>query len=171
MKIMKIMNREIINLKDRKFPEKVCFKPIGIIHTPFKSLKGIPIQSVISNMKGTIEIFPEYKTGLKDLSDFSHIYCIYYFDMVKLPVPLQSRPFLDNEIRGVFAIRTPFRPNPLGISILELIEINNKIIHVKNIDILDKTPILDLKPYIPQFDNIKTTRIGWLKGKIQRKVS
>ena len=163
---MEIMNRELIDLKDRKFPEDICFKPIGIIHTPFKTLKGIPNQSGISTAKGTIEIFSKYKTGLKDLSEFSHLYCLFFFDMVKLPVPLQSKPFLDNEKRGVFAIRTPFRPNPLGLSILEIIEISDNIIHVKNVDILDKTPILDLKPYIPHFDNVKTKKIGWLKGKI-----
>ncbi|MHA2282968.1 MAG: tRNA (N6-threonylcarbamoyladenosine(37)-N6)-methyltransferase TrmO [Promethearchaeota archaeon] len=165
------MNRELLDPNDRKFPENVCFKPIGIIHTPFKSLKGIPIQSAISNIQGKIELFSEYVAGLKDLSGFSHLYCLYYFDMVKLPVPLQSKPFLDNEKRGVFAIRTPFRPNPIGISILEIIEIKDNVIHVKNVDVLDKTPILDLKPYISQFDNIETKKIGWLEGKIEKKIS
>jgi tRNA-Thr(GGU) m(6)t(6)A37 methyltransferase TsaA len=168
---MEIMNRELIDNTERKFPVKVCFEPIGMFHTPFKSLKGIPIQSTISNMQGKLEVFPEYKAGLKDLSGFSHLYCIYYFDMVKLPVPLQSKPFLDNEKRGVFSIRTPFRPNPLGISILEIIEIRANIIHVKNVDVLDKTPILDLKPYISRFDNVKSTKTGWLKGKIKKNVS
>ena len=168
---MEIMNRELIDPNERKFPENVCFKPIGIIHTPFKSLKGIPIQSSMSNAKGTIEIFAEYVAGLKDLSGFSHLYCVYFFDMVKLPVPLQSKPFLDKEKKGVFAIRTPFRPNPLGLSILEIIEIRENIIHVINVDILDKTPILDLKPYISQIDNVETKKIGWLEGKIQKKVS
>ncbi|MFW9897464.1 MAG: tRNA (N6-threonylcarbamoyladenosine(37)-N6)-methyltransferase TrmO [Candidatus Thorarchaeota archaeon] len=165
------MKREIIDPNQRKFPNEICFKPIGIIHTQFTSLKGIPIQSTISTAEGKIEIFTEYKDGLKDLSDFSHIYCLYYFDMVKLPVPLQSKPFLDNEKRGVFAIRTPFRPNPIGLSILEVIEINDNIIHITNVDILDKTPILDLKPYVSQFDNVKVKKIGWLKEKIQRRVS
>jgi tRNA-Thr(GGU) m(6)t(6)A37 methyltransferase TsaA len=168
---MEITNRELINFKERKFPEKISFKPIGVIHTPFKRLKGIPIQSSMSNTMGTIEIFPEFKSGLKDLSEFSYIYCIYYFDMVKLPVPLLSKPFLDDELRGVFSIRTPFRPNPIGISILELIEIKDSNLHVLNVDILDKTPILDLKPYVPQFDNINTSKIGWLKGKVRNKTS
>lgn len=168
---MEIINRELINFEERKFPDKICFKPIGIIHTPFKSLKGVPIQSSMSNAKGIIEIFSEYESGLKDLSDFSHIYCLYYFDMVKLPVPLQSKPFLDDEIKGVFAIRTPFRPNPIGISILKILEIRENKIEVKNVDILDKTPLLDLKPYVPQFDYIRTTKIGWLQGKIKRKLS
>ena len=165
------MNRELIDPKERKFPENVCFRPIGIIHTPFKSLKGIPIQSAMSTNKGEIEIFDEFKAGLKDLSEFSHLYCLYYFDMVKLPVPLQSKPFLDNEKKGVFAIRSRFRPNPLGLSILEIIEIKENMIHVSNVDILDKTPILDLKPYISQIDNVETKKIGWLEGKIQKKFS
>jgi len=91
--------------------------------------------------------------------------------MVKLPVPLQSKPFLDNESRGVFAIRTPFRPNPLGLSILEILKIEENKIHVQNVDILDKTPILDIKPYVNEFDGINSNKIGWLEGKIKRKVS
>jgi len=168
---MEIMNRELIDPKDRKFPENICFKPIGIIHTPFESLKGIPIQSAFSTTKGKIEIFSEFKAGLKDLSGFSHLYCLYLFDMVKLPVPLQSKPFLDNEKRGIFAIRSPFRPNPIGLGIYEIIEIRENIIYVNNVDILDKTPILDLKPYISQIDNVETKKVGWLEGKIQKKVS
>ncbi|MFX1349828.1 MAG: tRNA (N6-threonylcarbamoyladenosine(37)-N6)-methyltransferase TrmO [Promethearchaeota archaeon] len=168
---MEITKRELINFKERKFPEKISFKPIGIIHTPFKNLKGIPIQSAMSNEKGIIEIFHEYQSGLKDLSGFSLIYCLYYFDMVKLPVPLQSKPFLDDKVKGVFAIRTPFRPNPIGLSILEILEIKQNEINVKNVDILDKTPILDIKPYIPEFDNLKTNKIGWLQGKIKKKIS
>lgn len=168
---MEITNRELIDFKQRKFPEKICFKTIGIIHTPFKTLKGIPIQSSMSDEKGMIEVFSEYQSCLKDLSGFSHIYCLYFFDMVKLPVPLQSKPFLDNEIKGVFAIRTPFRPNPIGLSILQILEIKENKIKVNNVDILDNTPLLDLKPYVPHFDNIKTKKIGWLKGKIKKKFS
>ncbi len=168
---MEIINREIIDLKERKFPEEISFKPIGVIHSPFKSLKGIPIQSSMSNTKGIIEIFPEYEAGIKDLSGFSHAYCLYFFDMVKPPVLLQSKPFLDNKPKGVFAIRSPFRPNPIGLSVLKIKKIENNKIHVQNVDILDRTPLLDLKPYIPRFDNIKTNKIGWLQEKIKRKVS
>ncbi len=168
---MEISKRETYDLKERKFPEKICFKPIGIIHTPFKSLKGIPIQSSMSNAKGIIEIFPEYQAALKDLDGFSHIICLYFFDMVKLPVPLQSKPFLENKLKGVFAIRTPFRPNPIGFSILEIIKINENKIHANHIDILDKTPVLDIKPYVSRFDSIKSTKIGWLDGKIKKKTS
>ncbi|MFW9771308.1 MAG: tRNA (N6-threonylcarbamoyladenosine(37)-N6)-methyltransferase TrmO [Candidatus Thorarchaeota archaeon] len=168
---MEITKREIIQFKERKFPDRICFKPIGVIHSQFKNLKGIPIQSSMSDATGTIEIFPEYKLGLKDLSEFSHIYCLYFFDMVKPPVPIQSKPFLDDELRGVFAIRTPFRPNPIGLSILELLEIVDNKIKVNNVDILDNTPILDIKPYVPNFDNIETTKIGWLESKVRKKTS
>jgi len=168
---MEITKKKLVGFNERKFPENICFKPIGIIHTPFKSLKGIPIQFSMSNAKGTIEIFPKYVAGLKDLSGFSHLYCLFFFDMVKQPVPLQSKPFLINEKKGVFAIRTPFRPNPIGLSIFEILEIRENIIFVNNVDTLDRTPILDIKPYASQYDNIKTTKIGWLKGKIKNKVS
>ncbi len=168
---MEITKRELYNFKDRKLPEKICFKPIGIIHTEFKTLKGIPIQFSQSDSIGTIEIFHDYEPALKDLDGFSHIYCLYFFDMVKPPVPLQSKPFLIDEIKGVFAIRTPFRPNPIGLSILEILEIKGNLIQVKNIDILDRTPILDIKPYIPQFDSRETNKIGWLHGKIKKKTS
>ena len=168
---MEIRKRELYSFKERKFPEEICFRPIGIIHSPFTDLTGIPIQPSMSDAKGKIEIFKRYKDALKDLDGFSHIFCIYFFDMVRLPVPLQSKPFLKDEIMGVFAIRTPFRPNPIGLSILELIEIRDNIVYVNNLDILDKTPIIDIKPYIPQFDNRETQKIGWLKGNIRRKVS
>ena len=91
--------------------------------------------------------------------------------MVKLPVPLQSKPFLDDDIKGVFAIRSPFRPNPIGISILKLLKIEGNEIHVSDVEMLDKTPILDIKPYIPEVDTRVTDKIGWLKGKIRRKTS
>jgi tRNA-Thr(GGU) m(6)t(6)A37 methyltransferase TsaA len=168
---MEITKKKIKDIEKREFPKAISLKPIGIIHTLFKSLKGIPIQSSLSESNGTIEIFPEYQEGLKDLNGFSHIYCLYYFDMVKLPVPLISKPFLDDEPRGVFAIRTPFRPNPLGLSILEIQQIKKNIIYVKNVDILDNTPLLDIKPYVSEFDNIKSNKIGWLKGKIKTQYS
>ena len=168
---MEITKREVYDFKERKFPNKICFKPIGIIHTLFKSLKGIPIQFGQSNSKGTIEIFSEFIPALKDLNDFSHIYCLYLFDMVKLPVPLRSKPFLDDNERGVFAIRTPFRPNPIGLSIFEISCIENGIIHINNVDVLDKTPLLDIKPYIPQFDKREAKKIGWIQGKIKSKLS
>ena len=167
---MEINERELISSEERKFPENICFRPIGIINSPFTKLSGIPIQSTMSNATGKIEIFKKYQDALKALDGFSHIFCIYFFDMVKLPVPLMSKPFLKDERMGVFAIRTPFRPNPIGLSILELIEIKDNTILVNNLDILDKTPVIDIKPYIPQFDNRETHKIGWLEGNIRKRV-
>ena len=168
---MEIINGNLKSFQERRFPEKICFKPIGVIHSPFKSLKGIPIQPTMSKASGIIEIFAEYQDGLKDLEGFSYIYCLYVFDMVKLPVPLVSKPFLQNELKGVFSIRTPFRPNPIGLSLLEISEINKNVIKVNNIDILNKTPVLDIKPYVPQFDFRETDKIGWLKNEIRDKLS
>jgi len=168
---MEITRKDLIDFKERKFPKTICFNPIGVIHSEFKSLKGIPIQSSMSESKGSIEIFPKYSDGLEDLDGFSHIHCIYFFDMVKLPVPLQSKPFLFDKNVGVFSMRTPFRPNPIGLSILELLEIKDNMLYVNNLDILDKTPVLDIKPYVPQFDNRETNKIGWLTGSIRDKVS
>jgi len=169
--MMEIAKKDTLNLTERKAVNEICFKPIGIIHTPFKTLKGIPIQSSMSDVEGSIEIFPEYKAGLQDLDGFSHIYCLYFFDMVKLPVPLQSKPFLIDKKIGVFAMRTPFRPNRIGLSILQMLSLEDNQIHVKNVDILDKTYILDIKPYISEFDCHKVERIGWLQDNIKNKLS
>lgn len=168
---MEIINGSLKSFKERKFPKRICFKPIGIVQSPFKSLKGIPIQSAMSDTKGELKIFPQYIEGLKGLEGFSHIFCLYIFDMVKLPVPLLSKPFLQNDIKGVFAIRTPFRINPIGLSILEIIKIEENLVYVNNLDILDQTPVLDIKPYVPEFDFRVTDKIGWLKGKISDKTS
>ncbi len=163
--LMEILEREIKDFKERVFPDKICFTPIGIIHSSFKELKGMPIQYSQSLSEGILEIFPNYQDGLKDLNGFSHLICLYHFDMVKLPVPLQSKPFLDNKVHGVFAIRTPFRPNPIGYSVFKIMKIRKNEILVRNIDVLDKTPLLDIKPYIPEFDVVEANKVGWIKNK------
>ncbi len=168
---MEISKRKLIDGKNRRFPKKICFTPIGIIHSPFKELKGIPIQFKMSNTEGFIEIFPEYERGLYELGGFSHLICLYSFDLVKLPVPLQSKPFLSNEKKGVFATRTPFRPNPIGLSIFAINNIELNTINVKNIDVIDRTPVLDIKPYVHDFDSLDESNVGWLKGNIRRKCS
>ena len=169
---MEITEREIKSFEERKFQSEICFKPIGIIHSPFKSLKGIPIQPSMSDAEGIIEIFSEFSLGLKDLNGFSHIFCIYYFDMVKKSVSLQVKPFLDDKMRGVFATRSLFRPNPIGLSVLKILKIEESKIYVKHLDILNKTPVLDIKPYVPDFDSKgEGFKIGWLHGKIKNKVS
>ena len=169
---MEITEREIKSFEERKFPSEICFKPIGIIHSQFNSLKGIPIQPSMSEAEGIVEIFPEFSSGLKDLNGFSHVFCIYYFDMVKKSVSLQAKPFLDDEVRGVFATRSPFRPNPIGLSVLKLVKVEENKIYVKHLDILNQTPLLDIKPFVPDFDARRDDfKIGWLQGKIKEKLS
>jgi len=168
---MEITKKDLIRYQERKFPKNINFHPIGVIHSPFTNLKGIPIQPSFSDAKGKIEIFKQYQAGLKDLEGFSHVICLYFFDLVKMPVPLQSKPFLTDEIKGVFGTRTPFRPNPIGLSILEIINIHTTIINVNNLDILDKTPVIDIKPYVPRFDHRETDKIGWLRENIRKKIS
>jgi len=140
----------------------IQFHSIGMVHSPFTELKDMPIQpSGASGVEGTLIIHPEYTKGLCDLAGFSHIYLLYFFHRVK-EFQLKVTPFLDNQPRGIFATRAPRRPNPIGLSILLLVEINNEVLRVRNIDILDGTPILDIKPYVPAFDQPKNVKIGWL---------
>ncbi|MFX1312907.1 MAG: TrmO family methyltransferase [Promethearchaeota archaeon] len=101
------------------------------------------------------------------MNRFSHIYYLYYFDLVKLPVLLQSKKFSTNNIKGIFATRTPFRLNPIGFSILEFLEIKANYFLVINVDFLDNTPLINIKQSVSQFDSIQKTKIGWLKGQIK----
>lgn len=148
--------------------DKITYKPIGVIRTPYKEPSGIPIQAkVAGKTEGTIDIFPEYVEGLKDLSGFSHIVLIYHFHRSRKAV-LHQKPFLDDEERGVFAIRSPSRPNPVGLSVVRLVGIENNILTVKGLDILDGTPLIDIKPYVPEFDAFEVDRIGWLERHIEK---
>ncbi len=140
----------------------IKYRTIGLIRTPFKEKQGVPIQSCYSSVEGRIELLPKYAEGLSHLDGFSHLILLYHFhkaDKVKLKVI----PFLDNKERGVFATRAPVRPNPIGISIVELkvIDFTNKILKIKGVDILDSTPLLDIKPYIPLFDQ-RDAKTGWI---------
>ncbi len=149
---------------------ELIYKPIGIIHTPFNSLADMPIQptSDVSG-SGIIEIFSEFVDGLKDLEGFSHIYLFYHFHKVHRS-NLTVTPFLDKEPRGIFATRAPSRPNPIGLSLVELVRIENNLIYVERVDVLNETPLLDIKPYIPEFEYIHDVRVGWLeqvKGQVR----
>ena len=144
---------------------EVTYQPIGIIHSPFKEQKGTPIQSEAGReIAGTVEVFPEYIEGLQDLDGFSHIYLLFHFHLAK-PASLTAKPYLDVKTRGVFAIRGPSRPNRIGLSIVRLVGIEENILHIKDMDILDGTPLLDIKPYIPEFDVKEAERIGWYADK------
>lgn len=143
----------------------IRFKPIGTIHSPFKEPKGTPIQPRRGKgIKGTIEVLPEYVDGLSDLDGFSHIILIYCFHRSS-GFKLKVVPFLDDTERGLFATRAPFRPNPIGLSIVRLVKIDGAELYIEDLDIIDGTPLLDIKPYIPRFDQDEDIRIGWLTGK------
>lgn len=143
----------------------ITLRPIGIIYTPFKTKSGMPIQaSGALGIKGHIVLNEEFLPGLADLDGFSHIILIYYFHK-STGYELLTRPFLDNTPRGVFATRAPKRPNPIGFSVVRNIKIEKNIIYVENVDILDETPLLDIKPYVPGFDIHKTEKNGWLENK------
>ena len=141
---------------------KVTYQQIGTVHSPFQDIGGMPIQpSGASGIQGTIEIDSDYVAGLKDLEGFSHIILLYYFHQVR-ESKLLVVPFMDTQQRGVFATRAPKRPNPIGLSVVKLLSIEGNVLHVENLDILDGTPLLDIKPYVPEFDEHPADRVGWL---------
>jgi len=143
-------------------------KPIGVIHTPFKEARGVPIQaSVAKDVEGVVEVYPEYVDGLKDLDGFSHIILIYYFHLIK-EYSLVVKPYLDTDLRGLFSTRAPSRPNPIGLSVVRLMEVKGNILHVRDVHIVDGTPLLDIQPYIPEFDVRENVRIGWLEKRIHK---
>lgn len=148
----------------------INYQPIGLIHSPFQDIVGMPIQpSGATNISGSIQLLPEFVPGLKDLAGFSHIILLYHFHQVD-KAKLLTTPFLDSQPRGIFATRAPIRPNAIGLSIVKLSGIEQNILHVENIDILDGTPLLDIKPYVPEFDQVPADRTGWLehqKGRVQ----
>jgi len=158
---------------DKKL-ENIVYRPIGIIHTPFRELENMPIQpSGAAGICGTVELFPEFAEGLKDLDGFSHLILLYPFHESR-GYKLIVTPFLDSETRGVFATRAPKRPNPIGLSIVRLVRIQGSTLDIENVDILDRTPLLDIKPYVPEFDHQQDCRIGWLekaRGMVKEKRS
>jgi tRNA-Thr(GGU) m(6)t(6)A37 methyltransferase TsaA len=146
--------------------KKIGYKPIGIIHSPFQAAAGTPIQGLAAKGKtGSIEIFDEYAGGLLSLGGFSHIIVLYHFHLAR-KYTLTTVPFLDDRAHGIFATRAPARPNPIGLSVLPLLEITpENLLIVANIDILDGTPLLDIKPYVPAFDQAENVSTGWLGDK------
>jgi tRNA-Thr(GGU) m(6)t(6)A37 methyltransferase TsaA len=147
---------------------QIIYQPIGTIHTPFKDTKDMPIQAKGGKgIRGTIRIEPAFVEGLKDIEGFSHIILIYDFHRSK-GYALTVKPFLDDKLRGVFATRAPKHPNPIGISVVKLKKVEGNILHIEDVDIVNGTPLLDMKPYIPDVDAFKVTRIGWLSKKTKR---
>jgi len=148
--------------------EEIICRPIGIIRSPHKETEGTPIQTTGANgVGGTVEILPECAEGLKDLEGFSHIILIYHFHLSK-GYSLTVKPFLDDTPRGVFATRAPKRPNAIGMSVVRLVKIEGATLYIEDVDIVDSTPLLDIKPYVPEFDAKEAERIGWLAGKAEK---
>ena len=144
--------------------------PIGVIHTPFDDLKGMPIQpSGALEIEGTLVIHPEYEQGLRDLMGFSHIILLYQFHR-STGYDLLVTPFLDTQKRGLFSTRAPRRPNSIGLSIVELTGRDKNLVFVRGIDVLNNTPLIDIKPYVPKFDVRTVTATGWLE-KAQKKAA
>jgi len=153
---------EILEMKE------IRYKPIGVIHTPFKEPRGTPIQPMAAaGVEGVVEVLPEYAEGLEGLEGFSHIILIYHFHLSR-KASLKVRPYMDEETHGVFATRSPSRPNPIGVSVVRLLKIVDNKLYIKDVDIVDGTPLLDIKPYIPEFDVRKVDRKGWLEKKLHR---
>jgi len=148
--------------------DKIIYKPIGIIHSAFDKPNGTPIQpTAAKGIKGKVEIFPGYVDGLKDLENFSHIYLIFNFHLSKKS-SLLVKPFMDTQAHGVFSTRASSRPNSIGLSIVELISIEKNILHISDVDIVNGTPLLDIKPYVPEFDRRETNKIGWLNKNVHK---
>ena len=144
------------------------YKPIGIIRSPYQSLSGMPIQPAgAEGVAGTVEIDAQYREGIKNLSGFSHIILIYHFHMAKSP-SLLIRPYMNDEPHGIFETRYPDRPNPIGISVVRLVKVEECVLHIEDVDILDGTPLLDIKPYVPEFDVRPVKSIGWLSGRAEK---
>lgn len=142
--------------------------PIGSIQTPFDNLEGMPIQpSGAKDIDGTIILDPAYEEGLEDIDGFSHLILLYMFHKSS-GYNLKVRPFLDKQKRGLFSTRAPRRPNAIGLSIVRLIKREGCRLSVKGVDVLNNTPLIDIKPYVPEFDIKEDTRSGWLE-KTQQK--
>jgi tRNA-Thr(GGU) m(6)t(6)A37 methyltransferase TsaA len=142
---------------------KINFQSIGTIRTPFKEKQGMPIQPKgAAGVQGVIELKEELSPGLQDLEDFSHVFLIYHLHQSE-GYELEVTPFLDNQKHGVFATRAPRRPNPIGLSVVELLKIEGNVLYIRNVDMLDGTPLLDIKPYVADFDAPRMSRKGWLE--------
>jgi tRNA-Thr(GGU) m(6)t(6)A37 methyltransferase TsaA len=153
---------DVLELEKRIFE----VKQIGVIYSPFKNLDEIPCQGYKSKGVGEIMVFEEYQEGLEDIEGFSHLILLYIFHRAEGYQP-KVKPFLDEKPRGLFATRHYNRPNPIGISIVQLLEKKRNILKIKQVDVLDGTPLLDIKPYVPRFDQRKNVRSGWLENKLK----
>lgn len=145
--------------------EEITYYPIGVIHSPFKDIEGMPIQSAAGGgIRGSVELLAKFELGLQDVDGYSHIVLIYHFHRSK-NYELLVKPFLDDKLRGIFATRAPKRPNAIGFSIVKLVGVKGNVLEIEDVDILDQTPLLDIKPFVSNFDNRYETKDGWLTEK------
>lgn len=140
---------------------EITLSSIGIIHSPFTDKASTPIQSIRSTAVGRVEVFPDFLDGLEGIEEFSHVILIYLLHDSPLAVDLKVTPFLDNQPHGIFATRFPVRPNPIGLSVVQLLGMQGNQLEIQGVDMLDGTPLLDIKPYVPDFDVHPATRVGW----------
>ena len=148
--------------------QPVTYRPIGVIHTPFTDVDGMPIQATAAiGIRGTIHLDPAFTAGLLDLDGFSHLVLLYHLHAVH-HARLTVTPFLDVRPHGIFATRSPARPNPIGMSAVRLMGVRGSTIEIQDVDILDGTPLLDIKPYVPAFDDREGARVGWFTGRLER---
>ncbi len=166
--------------------ERLRLDPIGVVHSPWKVAEGTPVQSFVSwyldkgwqegepdglacphvdrrGGRGTLEIDENWQDALCDLDGFSHLWALFWIDRAKPAVP-KVVPYRDTVERGLFATRAPSRPNPIGLSCLRIVSVVGKFVHVTGLDILDRSPLLDIKPYVPDYDSFRTASRGWLEG-------
>jgi tRNA-Thr(GGU) m(6)t(6)A37 methyltransferase TsaA len=145
----------------------VRFQPIGVIHTPFASQKGTPIQPTYAkDAVGEVILDPPFVPGLKDLDGFERIWLLYLLDRARAWRPLVV-PYRDIEERGLFATRAPSRPCPIGLSVVEIVSVTGNTVSVRGVDMLDNTPLLDIKPYIPAIDAFPVSRAGWFDERVR----
>ena len=141
--------------------QDIIFRPIGAVRSPFTEPTGTPIQSsAAGDTAGIVEILPEYREGLQDIEGFSHLILLTYFHLTQ-GLSLKVTPFLDDHKRGLFATLAPARPNPIGLSIVRLERVEGTRLHIRDVDIVEGTPVLDIKPYVPKFDMRQDATSGW----------
>ena len=148
--------------------DAITYTPIGVVHSPFTTLEGMPLQTVAAQgIPGTVDLEPAFRKGVQDLEAFSHLILLTHLHRMT-GYALEVTPYLDDQPHGIFATRSPRRPNPLGLSVVRLIATEEGRLLIEDVDLLDGTPLLDLKPYVPAFDARETARIGWFAGRIDR---
>jgi tRNA (adenine37-N6)-methyltransferase len=146
----------------------ICYRPVGIVRSPFSRLEGMPLQAVAApEVQGQIEVHPQFAPGLKDLDGFSHLHLVTHLHR-GAPGGLEVVPYLDDTVRGIFATRSPRHPNPIGISVVRLLAVAGPVLEIAGLDLLDGTPVLDIKPYVPEFDAVAAERTGWLADAAER---